>query len=93
MTFTSYLGMDINANNDSMPTIEDTDFIKMVINIVGWSPLTENDNMYRNPWVKYEFYRDVFSRFHEFLEVAKSAGNVKMQPRGKLYIVHICMKL
>ena len=42
---------------------EDIGFVKSMQDLVGWDPLNKDDSSYRNPYVKYEFYQHVLSKF------------------------------
>merc|ERR1711874_204327 len=47
---------------------EDIDFLDRAEAAVGWSALTEDDKYYKNPWLKYNFYQDVFENLDKFTQ-------------------------
>ena len=45
---------------------EDIGFLKMLIPLVGWSPLDSSESYYITPILKFEFYQDVLNQLDKF---------------------------
>ena len=55
---------DMNTKKDRT---EDLEFMKPLISLVGWDPLTKDDESYKSPYVKFVFFQEVLHALPEFV--------------------------
>ena len=58
-----------------MPIREDTAFLERAEEAVGWTALTADNNYYKNPFVKYEFYQELLENLERFTQDCDSTVN------------------
>ena len=54
---------------------EDTAFLERAEEAVGWTALTADNNHYKNPFVKYEFYQELLENLERFTQRCDSTVN------------------
>merc|ERR1711874_471917 len=68
----------MDSEADKVEVREDMDFVNRAEQAAGWSPLTDDDDYYKNPWVKYKFYQDVLENLDKFSKTCEkkiASGN------------------
>ena len=56
-----------------VPIREDTAFLERAEEAVGWTALTADNNYYKNPFVKYEFYQELLENLERFTKHCDSS--------------------
>ena len=58
-----------------IPIQEDTAFLERAQEAVGWNALTADNNYYKNPFVKFEFYQQLLENLETFMRTCDTNIN------------------